>query len=104
MEHRPPRLKAREALVSELSRRVHGLQSYPMSRGPRLRRWLAWLAGLGSTFLLSAAAWGLAGGQQGISKPNGGFQKQPRRPPGPPPPRRWEGGPPFQGPRYGLAK
>src|SRR5438093_13512388 len=102
MEHRPPRRKARQALVSELSRRVHGLQSYPMSRGPRLRRWLAWLAGLGSTFLIAAAAWALTVRNQDISNPHVEFKNEPAQPPVPEPRRHGRGEPSIEGPVYGY--
>ena len=104
MKHGAPRRKARQALVSELSRRVHGLQSYPMSRGPRLRRWLAWLAGLGSTFLIAAAAWALTVRNQDISNPNVEFKNQPDRPPAPEPRRHGKREPSFEWPVYGYDK
>src|SRR2546423_3198794 len=104
MEHGPPRRKAGEALVSELSRRVQGLQSYPMSRGPRLRRWLAWLAGFGSTFLIAAAAGALTVRNQDISNPNVEVKNQPRRPPVPQPRRRGKGEPSLEWPLHGYDK
>jgi outer membrane protein assembly factor BamB len=51
-----------------------------MSRGTRLQRWLSWLAGLGSTFLLAAAAWAITQ-EENISNPNVEFHDQPERPP-----------------------
>ena len=48
-----PAGRPRKRVQAATSHRVHWLQSYPMSRGPRLRRWLPWVAGLGSMLLLA---------------------------------------------------
>ena len=57
-----------------------------MSRGPRLRRWLPWLAGLGSIFLIIAAVIAVAIRHRDINNPNVEFSNQPGQPPAPEPP------------------
>src|SRR3954447_5626683 len=76
----------------------------PMSRGPRLRRWLPWLAGLGSIFLLAAAAWALTVRDRNISNPDVEFTAQPDRPPVPAPRRSGSREPSFEWPVYGYTK
>src|SRR3954449_2866224 len=74
----------------------------PMSRGPRLRRWLPWLAGLGSTFLLAAAAWALTVRDANISNPGVEFRPQPDQPPVAARPRNGNLQPAFEWPVYGY--
>src|SRR3954449_8308044 len=76
----------------------------PMSRGPRLRRWLPWLAGLASILLLAAAAWALTARDQNISNPGVEFRAQPDQPPAPERPRNGHREPAFEWPVYGYTK
>src|SRR4051794_15685856 len=76
----------------------------PMSRGPRLRRWLPWLAGLASIFLLAAAAWALTARNRNISNPGVEFRAQPDQPPAPERPRNGHREPAFEWPVYGYTK
>jgi outer membrane protein assembly factor BamB len=75
-----------------------------MSRGPRLRRWLPWLAGLASIFLLAAAAWALTVRDRNISNPGVEFRAQPDQPPAPERPRNGHREPAFEWPVYGYTK
>src|SRR3954466_16114934 len=77
---------------------------FPMSRGPLLRRWLPWLAGLGSIFLLAAAAWALTVRNANISNPGVEFRAQPDQPPAPERPRNGHREPAFEWPVYGYTK
>src|SRR3954466_5312278 len=77
---------------------------FPMSRGPLLRRWLPWLAGLGSIFLLAAAAWALTVRNANISNPGVEFRPQPDQPPVVERPRNGHREPAFEWPVYGYTK
>src|SRR3954462_1737301 len=76
----------------------------PMSRGPRFRRGLPWLAGLGSIFLLAAAAWALTVRNANISNPGVEFRPQPDQPPVAERPRNGHLEPAFEWPVYGYTK
>src|SRR5436190_443432 len=76
----------------------------PMSRRPRLRRWLPWLAGLGSILLLAAAAWALTVRNANISNPGVEFRPQPDQPPVAQRPRNGHLEPAFEWPVYGYTK
>jgi outer membrane protein assembly factor BamB len=76
-----------------------------MSRGPRLRRWLPWLAGLSSIFLVAAAVLALTVRNRNINNPNVEFSSQPGRPPAPTPPVRTRNqDASFEWPVYGYSK
>ena len=75
-----------------------------MSRGPRRRRWLPWLAGLGSIFLVAAAAFAIAWRNRDINNPSVEFSNQPGRPPAPEPRRHGKREPSFEWPVYGYDK
>jgi outer membrane protein assembly factor BamB len=74
-----------------------------MSRGTRLRRWLSWLAGLGSIFLLAAAAWAITQ-EEDISNPHVEFHDQPAPPPAQERKNRKGLEPAFRWPFYGFDK
>src|SRR3954454_6595115 len=76
----------------------------PMSRRPRLRRGLPWLAGLGSILLLAAAAWALTVRNANISNPGVEFRPQPDQPPVAERPRNGHLEPAFEWPVYGYTK
>src|SRR5436190_4343812 len=75
-----------------------------MSRGPRLRRWLPWVAGLGSILLILGGAVWLSLRNRDISNPNVEFSNQPGQPPPPEPKRRGNLEPSFEWPVYGYSK
>jgi outer membrane protein assembly factor BamB len=75
-----------------------------MSRGPRLGRWLPWLAGLGSIFLVAAAAIALTVSNRDINNPDVEFSNQPGRRPAPEPRRHGNRAPSFEWPVYGYDK
>jgi outer membrane protein assembly factor BamB len=83
---------------------MHWLQSYSMSRGPRIGRWLPWLAGLGLVLILAAAA--LAITREGnVNNPDVEFANQPSPPPPPPrKPPKPNVEPSFEWPVYGYDK
>src|SRR4051812_3439729 len=75
-----------------------------MSRRPRLRRWLPWLAGLGSILLLAAAACALTVRNANISNPGVEFNPQPDQPPVAERPRNRHLEPAFEWPDSGYTK
>src|SRR4051794_33523488 len=76
-----------------------------MSRGPRLRRWLPWLAGLGSIFLVAAAVLAVTVRNRNINNPNVEVSSPPGRPRAPPPPEKTRNqDAAFEWPVYGYSK